>query len=414
MHRTLNIMQAAENVVRRLRQYGFEAYWAGGCVRDMLLEREPKDFDVATSAPPAEIMRIFSHTRQVGAKFGVVMVCQGRFWIETATFRTDLDYQDGRHPEQVVFTTAEYDAQRRDFTINGLFYDPLEQKVIDYVGGRDDLEAGIIRAIGDADQRFEEDHLRLLRAVRFAARFGFAIEPDTAQAIRRHAAQITTISPERIREESEKMFDHHSRAVSLGLLMDLGLLPHLWPGESVKHITPPKTAIEIVQHLPEQADFVLTLAALLHKQPVANVRRIGHDLRCSNRQTDDLAWLIGHYARLDQAATMDLASFKKLLAHPRFGDLLDLNAAVGAAKDVPSTSIQAARHRCAEIPLDEIAPLPLVTGEDLIERGLQPGPDFKQILDRLYDAQLNKQLTTREKALAELDALVENARGTKR
>ncbi len=407
MHRTLNIRQAAENVVRRLRQHGFEAYWAGGCVRDMLLEREPEDFDVATSAPPAEIVRIFSHTRQVGAKFGVVMVCQGRFWIETATFRTDLDYQDGRHPEQIVFTTAEHDAQRRDFTINGLFYDPLEQKVIDYVGGRDDLEAGIIRAIGDADQRFEEDHLRLLRAVRFAGRFGFVIEPTTAQAIRRHAAQITTISPERIREELEKMFNHPSRAGSLDLLRDLGLLSYLWPSEK-KNDASIQLAADAIRGLPEQADFVLTMAALLQENTPAEARRVGRDLRCSNHQISDLAWLVGNYSRIDRVASMDLATFKKLLAHPRSADLLDLHAAIVKAKGLPADANLAARHRRAEILPDEIAPPPLITGEDLIERGLQPGPEFKRILDQLYDAQLNKQLSTREEALAEFERITKS------
>ena len=196
---------AAMAVVRRLRDHGHTAYLAGGCVRDMLLGREASDYDVATDATPDKICSLFSRTRKVGVQFGVVLVRQGRHWIETATFRTDVNYEDGRRPERVEFTTAEEDARRRDFTVNGLFYDPLEDRVIDYVAGRRDLEDGVIRAIGEPAARFAEDHLRLLRAVRFATRLGFQIEPETARAIRSHAAKIERISPERIREELEKM-----------------------------------------------------------------------------------------------------------------------------------------------------------------------------------------------------------------
>ncbi|HON66141.1 MAG TPA: CCA tRNA nucleotidyltransferase, partial [Phycisphaerae bacterium] len=199
--RSLSIQDAALAVVKRLRDAGHEALWAGGCVRDMLLGIEPSDIDVATSAHPPQIVELFRRTREVGVQFGVVLVKQGPHWIEVATFRTDVNYVDGRRPERVVFTTAEEDAQRRDFTINGLFYDPLDRRVIDYVGGEQDVRSGIVRAIGEPSHRFAEDHLRLLRAVRFTTRFGFQLDPATAAAIREHAAGLARISAERIREE---------------------------------------------------------------------------------------------------------------------------------------------------------------------------------------------------------------------
>src|SRR5688572_25076472 len=192
-------------VVRRLRDAGHVAYFAGGCVRDQLLGLDPKDYDVATDAPPDRVRQLFSNTQAVGAAFGVILVRQRKSQIEVATFRTDGKYLDGRRPEGVVFTTAEEDAKRRDFTINGLFYDPVEDKVIDYVGGRADLERRIIRAIGNPDERFAEDHLRVLRAVRFAARFGFDIEPATASAVQSHARHLPRISPERVAEELRLM-----------------------------------------------------------------------------------------------------------------------------------------------------------------------------------------------------------------
>ncbi|MEP0842429.1 MAG: CCA tRNA nucleotidyltransferase, partial [Phycisphaerae bacterium] len=199
------VAAAAGRIVRALKDAGHQALWAGGCVRDMLLGREPSDIDIATSATPEQIMALFKPTRKVGVQFGVVLVRKAGHWFEVATFRRDVNYADGRRPEQVVFTDAREDALRRDFTINGLFYDPITGQVIDYVGGQEDLRAGLVRAIGDPAQRFAEDHLRLLRAARFAARLGFQIEASTAEAVRAHAADLVRISPERIREELEKM-----------------------------------------------------------------------------------------------------------------------------------------------------------------------------------------------------------------
>src|SRR5688572_21466071 len=216
--------QDALAVVRRLRDAGHVAYFAGGCVRDQLLGLDPKDYDVATDAPPDRVRQLFSNTQAVGAAFGVILVRHRKSQIEVATFRTDGKYVDGRRPEGVVFTTAEEDAKRRDFTINGMFYDPVEERVIDYVGGQADLKHKLLRAIGNPDERFEEDHLRMLRAVRFAARFDLAVEPATGDAIKRHADHLPRISPERIAEELRWMLGDPSRRRAWPLLWELGLV----------------------------------------------------------------------------------------------------------------------------------------------------------------------------------------------
>lgn len=392
------IQDAALAVVRRLRDAGHEALWAGGCVRDMLLNLEPTDIDVATNAHPERIVELFRRTREVGIQFGVVLVKQGRHWIEVATFRRDVNYVDGRRPEQVVFTTAREDAQRRDFTINGLFYDPIEQRTIDYVGGEQDLRAGVVRAIGEPAHRFAEDHLRMLRAVRFATRFGFSIESATAAAIREHAPELARISAERIREELEKMLRRASRAESVRQIADLGLLPHLWPQAkwSDRQL---QRAVRVLAALPAEGDFVLALAGWLLEYPPGEARRIARDLRCSNDEIADVAWLVEHLDAIQLVEILCLAEFKRLLAHPRFDDLLTLHRAVCIACGLPLDTNDAARRRRDEIPPDQIAPPPLVTGDDLIALGLQPGPIFGEVLDALYDEQLDNRLTTREQAL---------------
>lgn len=407
MKKLMDIEQAALAVVQRLRQFGHEAYYAGGSVRDMLIGQPPTDMDVATDAPPERIIELFRQTRKVGAKFGVVMVRQNIHWIETATFRTDLSYQDGRRPDEVVFTDAREDAQRRDFTINGLFYDPVEEKVIDYVGGQEDIEAGIVRAIGEPQRRFEEDHLRMLRAVRFATRLNFHLDEETAAAIQDHAAQIERISPERIREELEKMFCHPGRAKALRLIGQLELLPHLWSG-SHWPADRLERAVTVLSELPERSDFEPALAALLHECDRAEARRVCQELRCSNKTIDDVGWLVEHQRLLEAAETMELAAFKKLLAHPRYEDLAALYKAYCRAYGLPLDAHEAAARRRDSIPCHEIAPPPLVTGEDLIALGLQPGPQFSRILDRLYDEQLNQQITDREKAMTRLKQITDN------
>jgi len=405
MRRPMTLQQAALAVVRRLRRHGHQALWAGGCVRDMLLGHQPTDIDVATEAVPERIIELFRRTRKVGAKFGVVMVRQGSHWIETATFRSDVDYEDGRRPEHVVFTTAEQDALRRDFTVNGLFYDPIDERVIDYVDGRRDLAARVIRAIGDPAQRFAEDHLRMLRAVRFATRLDFQIDSATADAIREQADKITRISPERIREELEKMLVCQSRARAVRQIAGLGLLEQLWPDA---HWPAGRVAraVGVLAALPADADFTLSLAALLHEFSPAQARTVGRALRCSNQHTLEAVWLIEQRDRPAEAAALPLAAFKKLIAHPRFDDLLALHKAVCESYGLPLEGNEAARRRREAIPADEVTPPPLVTGEDLIDLGLEPGPQFKQILGALYDEQLENRLTTRQQALERLRAFI--------
>lgn len=402
---SLSIQDAALAVVKRLRAAGHEAFWAGGCVRDMLLHIEPTDIDVATNAHPQRIVELFRRTREVGMQFGVVLVRQGPHWIEVATFRTDVDYTDGRRPARVEFTTAQEDAQRRDFTINGLFYDPIEHHIIDYVGGQQDLAKRVVRAIGEPAHRFAEDHLRMLRAVRFATRLGFEIERTTAEAIREHAAQLSRISAERIREELERMLQRPSRAESVRQLDELKLVPYLWPDARWTD-GQVERSISVLAALPEKADFVLALAALLLEHSPSEGRRIARELRCSNDETADLVWLVEHLDSIHAAEVICLPEFKRLIAHPRFDDLLALHRSVCVARGLPLDVNDAARKRRDDIPPEQVAPLPFVTGDDLIEYGLKPGPLFGDILDRLYDEQLDNRLTSREQALERMRRII--------
>ena len=262
----MTMLAAATLVVRQLQEVGHVALFAGGCVRDKLMHKRPNDYDVATSAEPKQVVALFRRTQQVGAKFGVVLVRISRHPIEVATFRRDLDYHDGRRPTAVEFTDAREDAIRRDFTINGIFYDPIRRKVVDYVNGQVDIKAKIIRAIGEPSRRFAEDHLRLLRAIRFAAKLEFKIEPTTWSAMCANAAKIVDISPERIREELDAMLSHPSRARAFELIVKSGLLPHLWP--QAKAICPSASQSHaIFSAMAPDASFELALAAILHTQP---------------------------------------------------------------------------------------------------------------------------------------------------
>lgn len=399
------IQVGAGRIVQTLKSQGHEAYWAGGCVRDMLLGRSPSDIDIATSARPEQIVGLFPRTRKVGVQFGVVLVKQSAHWFEVATFRQDVDYADGRRPERVVFTSAQEDAKRRDFTINGLFYDPQTEQVIDYVGGQGDLKAGIVRAIGHPAERFAEDHLRMLRAVRFTARFGFKLDPATADAIREHAVRLERISAERIREELDKMLVHGARAQAIALMSDLGLMAHLWPGADW---TPERlrAGTTVLSGLSEPVDFVLGMAALLHDRSPEGVIAIGRALRCSNREMDELAWLVGQQERIGATRGLSLAEFKTLAAHPRFENLLALHRSVCQMSRRSLEGYEAAVELLRQIPEEQIAPPPFITGGDLIGMGREPGPEFKRILDILYTAQLNGALRSRDEALGRLRELL--------
>lgn len=389
----------AVGIVRALKEAGHVALLCGGCVRDLLLGGEPADFDVATDARPETVVRLFPKTRQVGVQFGVVLVRRRGAWVEVATFRTDAEYLDGRRPSAVTFTDAEHDAQRRDFTVNGMFYDPVAERVIDYVGGRADLAARLIRAIGEPGRRFEEDYLRILRAVRFAARLGFEIEPRTREAMEAHAAKLAQVAPERVRDELARMLAHPRRADAVASLQAHGLLPHLWPGASWE-AGQAEAAVERLRALPPGASFTAALAELVADRPVAEVHGLARALTCSNAERETVAWLVAHQGDLVDPATPTLAELKRLMAGPAFEALLVMTATRQRASSDGEERVARLRQRVAGIPPEAVSPAPLVTGEDVAALGVTPGPVYKRLLDEVYTRQLDEQVWTREEALA--------------
>lgn len=394
----LSMKAAALRVVQQLQGRGFVALFAGGCVRDMLMGRDPHDYDVATSARPADVTGLFRRTAQVGAKFGVVLVRVGQHSIEVATFRTDGAYSDGRRPDTVVFTTPEEDARRRDFTINGMFFDPVADAVIDHVDGQGDLTAGLIRAIGEPEQRFAEDHLRLLRAVRFAARLGFRIEPETWAAMCRHASDITRISPERVRMELQGILSHPRRASAVEMLHQAGLLAYLWPGaEALQSYIPRIT--KTLAALPADAPFESALAALLLPLSMDQARSACVALRCSNATEETVRWLIGKLPTLAQPAALSLADVKRLMAHAEFDHLLALFAATLTAEGTDAGALEELKTRAAAISPKDVAPPPLLTGHDLQEMRLPPGPHYSKIMNHVYNAQLNEEIHEHSEAI---------------
>lgn len=394
--------QDAEAVLRRLREAGHVAYFAGGCVRDTLLGLEPKDWDVATDAPPSRVRGLFPRTQAVGAAFGVILVRQGASQIEVATFRTDVSYEDGRRPTAVKFTTAEEDAKRRDFTINGLFLDPIENKVIDYVGGQEDLKHKVLRAIGEPDHRFEEDHLRLLRAVRFAARFGLEIEPNTAAAMRAHAPQLKRISPERIAEELRLMLTPPTRVVAFELLVDFGLI------DIVLRFAPDERHNEpgIFQRLAPRRTIPFSLAlagvttsrfstAAFDKPFLQKLSKaMRQALRPSNEELDDFIEILDG-VRLLREASQTLAFKRRFLARPTSKLTRELMDAI--ADNSPRW--KEGRSELDALEQADFAPPPLITGDDLTAEGFQPGPMFKRVLDAVYDAQLEDRVGTKDQAM---------------
>jgi tRNA nucleotidyltransferase/poly(A) polymerase len=411
----------ALDIVRKLRDAGFEALWAGGCVRDQLLGLVPKDYDVATSATPDQIRDVFGRRRTlpIGAAFGVITVLGPRSagQIEVATFRTDAAYSDGRHPDSVAFTTAEHDAQRRDFTINGLFYDPVANQVVDYVGGQQDLETRIIRAIGDPRLRLGEDKLRMLRAVRFAATFGFQIEPATLAAIQEMAGEVNTVSAERIGMEIRRMLTDPHRAVALQLLRDTNLLPQVLPEMDKLPRTKFDETKRILAALREPT-LSLALAALLsmadgipsdepdssplaaRHSPLANA--LGRRLKYTNKEIDRAAWLLSHLPTISRAAELPWPQLQRILVYESALELVALYEAIAGLDD---PVLAYCRERLAW-PAERLNPPPLLSGGDLIHHGLRPGPHFAAILEQVRDAQLNGQINSRDEALALVDRLM--------
>lgn len=405
--------QFAVDVVRRLRAAGFEAYWAGGCVRDRLLGRTPKDYDVATDALPPQIRQVFGHRRTVpvGAAFGVITVLgpKGAGQIEVATFRRDAAYSDGRHPDSVTFSTAREDASRRDFTINGLFYDPTADEVVDFVGGQEDLSRQVIRAIGDPRDRFGEDRLRMLRAVRFSATFQFTLEADTMVAIREMAHEISVVSPERIAVEIERMLVEPTRSTAVRLLLDSGLaaviLPEIVPADQSAERRLEGT-LAVLERL-HRPGFPLALAALLY--PVldpAGADQVCKRWRLSNRQRDRVRWLVRHHAALDHARSMPWSKVQKVLTAEGIEDLLALAEAVALSGSGDAGEIAWCRSKLAQ-PCEALNPPPLLTGDDLIRHGVPAGPAYRTILRRVRDAQLDQEVHTKADALAMVDRLLQ-------
>jgi poly(A) polymerase len=409
----------AEEVVRRLRDAGHVAYFAGGCVRDTLLGLEPKDYDVATDAPPARVRKLFSNTQAVGAAFGVILVRLRGSQIEVATFRTEGRYLDGRRPESVAFTDAEHDARRRDFTINGLFMDPIEGRIIDYVGGQEDVAARRLRAIGEPDERFDEDHLRLLRAVRFAARFDLAIESRTAEAIRRHAPKLVRISPERIADELRLMLTSVTRGRAWPMLWEFALVDQVFrflpvaaeeaefnPGRSVFLALAPDEGIPFgVALAAASLDYVMQAAggSDLRTAVESNVvqavgKALRQSLRISNDELEDTVGTVAAIAPLIQLAPPTVAQMKRFLAKPVERGAWEI---LVAADKVVGTDGRVAwlRERLEELSKGDFAPPPLITGDDLTAAGMRPGPVFRRVLESVYDAQLEDRVHTKDEAM---------------
>lgn len=404
---TSELRELSLKVLRRLRSSGYIALWAGGCVRDLLLGKVPKDYDVATDATPEQVRKLFRRTIRVGESFGVVRVNDGpNRDIEVATFRTDSTYSDGRRPDAVTYSTPQIDAKRRDFTINGMFYDPIDETVLDYVGGRADIEARIIRAIGDPMLRFAEDKLRLLRAIRFSSSLDFAIDPDTGASIRAMAGDVSIVSAERIRAELHGMLTVSTRVRALQLLREYHLTQPIFGSLSDLLLDPEKGALieATFGALPDRISFALALAALLAETPAAVVgaqaEQLATHLRCSNDEKSRLLWLALHRSDLDGGAETAMAVLKRRLAHPGGAELLDYCEALHIARYGTGAKIEACRRMAEVLPPESIDPAPILTGDDLIAIGLRPGPSFQPILNQVRDEQLNGMVHTREEAIA--------------
>lgn len=407
--------------VRTLRQEGFESLWAGGCVRDQLLGKSPKDYDVASTATPDDVIRIFGRRRTVavGASFGVVMVLgpdKSAGQIEVATFRSDGEYLDGRRPSSVQFCRPEEDANRRDFTINGMFFDPIDGTLIDYVGGQHDLAAGIVRAIGDPIARFTEDKLRMLRAVRFTATFGFALDTATAAAVHQLREQICQVSEERIAQELKRMLSHATREHSFRLLHSTGLLAEVLP--ELFHHTRDAThgnvsvGVRQLQHLASdefEPAFALILRPLhnpgLAGKSTAAIESVCRRLKLSNEETECVCWLVESLPILDNIRSRPLHVRKPLLAHPHAERLLQISAAIAAAENRPAIDVEFCREYLSTVNPEDLSPPPLVNGQDLMAISVPQGPEFRILLSAIRNEQLDEILTTRTAALERLREL---------
>ncbi len=420
----------ARTVVERLRGSGFEAYFAGGCVRDRLRGVVPKDYDIATNARPEQVETIFRKTIPVGVQFGVILVVEGEATFEVATFRSDGPYRDGRHPDRVIFSTLADDARRRDFTVNGMYFSPAENRLIDLVGGEADLKAGVIRTIGDAKSRFDEDHLRLLRAIRFANQLDFQIDAEVMRVIRVLAPNIVKVSQERIRDELTKILTGRSPGAGFRLLDAANLLEPVLP-----EVIQMKGVEQPIQFHPEGDVFVHTLmlldqlrfapmelafGALLHdiakpatfERAIDRIRFHGHDrlgaemsrvicrrLALSNETTDLVCTLVAEHLKFKDAGQMRLSTLKRFLGIPRFDLHLELHRIDCMASHGKLDAYQFCQSKYEEFSKLPPPPIRMVTGEDLKGLGYDPGPQFSKILRAVEDAVLEGELTEKTAAL---------------
>ncbi len=422
--------EVATEIVRRLRAEGFEAYFVGGCVRDIVIGHAPKDYDVTTVATPEQVLRLFPDALTVGAQFGVVIVPREAGNVEVATFRSDGLYANGRHPQEVRYSkTAQEDVRRRDFTINGLLFDPLTDQVLDFVDGQADIRAHRLRTIGDPEERFGEDRLRMLRAVRFTARFGFKLDPAALEAIRRLASQIHSVSAERVRDEIIKILTEGPARAGFELLDQSGLLAEVLP--EIKKMQgveqPPEfhpegdvwthtlMMLEGLRH----PTSTLALGVLLHdvgKPPTFSVReRIRFDnhvevgakmaedicsrLRISTREITRVVELVRHHLRFKDFPQMKRSTQLRFIRMEGFDEHLELHRLDCLSSHRDLTNYEMARKTLEETPQEVIKPAPLLTGRDLIAAGYEPGPIFKTILHAVEDAQLEGRLHDRQEAL---------------
>src|SRR5437762_2629792 len=441
----LPMEKAAREVAARLREEGHIAYFAGGCVRDIVRGETPKDFDIATDAKPEIVQKLFPRTYAVGAHFGVIIVLENGFQFEVATFRSDEAYIDGRHPSAVHFSSPEEDAKRRDFTINGMFYDPVAEEVIDFVGGRADIAAKLVRAIGDPAQRLAEDRLRMLRAVRFATVLDYKIDNGTWKALVANAPSINQISAERIREELVRIFLSSNRARGWALLDSSGLMRVILPEiEAMKGCKQPEqfhpegdvfehTRL-MLQFLTEKVSVPLVFSVLLHDvakprtatvDETGRIRFSGHDrlgaemtdeimrrLRFSGAEIEATVEMVRQHMVFKDVPKMRVAKLKRFMARPTFDDELELHRVDCEGSHRMLDNYEFLLRKREEFANEPIIPLPLVRGDDLIALGLKPGPKFGEILEAIETRQLEGNLRSREEALDWLKR--EYARGDKR
>jgi tRNA nucleotidyltransferase/poly(A) polymerase len=433
-NRVVTPRELADSVCARLRGHGYQAVLAGGCVRDLLLQRVPVDYDVATDALPEQVMSLFPDALAVGAQFGVVRVLRDELRVEVATFRSDVGYSDGRRPDEVVYTKSpEEDVQRRDFTINGLLMRPESGEILDFVGGQADLKAGVIRAIGEPQRRFEEDKLRLMRAVRFAARFGFSVESATLAAIRRQAGEVSVVSAERLREELTKLLTEGAARRGFELLDETGLLAMVLPEvAAMKGVQQPPQyhpegdvwthTLLMIDELEAGAPATLAWGVLLHDvgkpptfRPIAEtgdrIRFDGHvdvgvrmaevicrRFRFSNEDAQQILALITNHMKFKDVGRMRQATLKRFVRMPRFEEHMELHRLDCASSNRRLEAYNFVKKMLVETAPEEIRPVKLLNGDDLLAMGYKRGPLFSQILASLEDAQLESKLKSREEA----------------